>query len=146
MKHPKQLLTLFVFLSVLATSHLSAADGEQKLFVNLTSDDMKRAAMAIGFSSKILAKKKIPVTLFLNVDAVRIADKRIPGSTYVTGKSLQAMPIEFMKLGGRVIICPMCLQTVGGIAKDDLLEGVEIGGPDVTWPLLFAKGTTVLSY
>jgi predicted peroxiredoxin len=128
------------------SANLFAADGGQKLFVNLSSDELNRAAMAIGFSTKILTQKKIPVTIFLNVEGVRIADKNIPENKHVGGKSLKEMLADFMSAGGHVIVCPMCMTNVGGLSKEDLIPGVEVGGPEVTWPALFAEGTTVLSY
>jgi predicted peroxiredoxin len=137
------ILSSLIVLSVLVTPAI-ADNGN--LFINLTSDEMNRAAMAIGFGHKILTKKKIPVTIFLNVEGVRLADRNIPQHTHVSGKTNQQMLSEFMKDGGTVIVCPMCLKNVGGMTSDDLIEGVKVGGPDVTWPALFADDTTVLSY
>ncbi len=130
--------------AMILPSQASAA--EEKLFVNLTSDEMNRAAMAILFSTKVRSEKKIPVTIFLNVDGARIADTNIPQHQHLSGMTLQQMLQAFMQQGGRVILCPMCMKIVGGMSKDDVLEGVEIGGPDVTWPALFAEDVTVLSY
>lgn len=48
-----------------------------------------------------------------------------------------------MQASGRVLVCPMCMKNVGGLGKDDLIDGVEVGG---TIPALFANGVTVLSY
>jgi hypothetical protein len=59
---------------------------------------------------------------------------------------LKEMLAAFMNAGGRVLVCPMCMGNVGGLSKDDLIAGVEVGGPDTTWPALFAEDTTVLSY
>lgn len=137
---------IFALICVMASQNAFAGDDGQKLFVNLSSDEINRATMAIGFSTKILTQKKIPVTIFLNVEGVRIADKHIPEHKHANGKSTKEMLSAFMKAGGRVIICPMCMDNVGGIKKNELIEGVEIGGPDVTWTALFADGTTVLSY
>ncbi|MCK9260607.1 MAG: DsrE family protein [Azoarcus sp.] len=142
----KSILTLFAFIFMVFSQSLFAADAGQRLFVNLTSSELNRAAMAIGFSTKVLTEKKIPVTIFLNVEGVRIADKSIPENKYVNGKSLKEMLSSFMGAGGRVIVCPMCMENVGGLLKEDLIPGVEVGGTDVTWPALFDKGTTVLSY
>jgi predicted peroxiredoxin len=122
------------------------ADVEEKLFVNLTSDEVNRAGMALTFSTRVLQEKKIPVTIFLNVDGVRIADKTLPSPQHPMGKSLQQMLANFIKAGGQVIACPMCMKYVGGLSKENLLEGVEVGGPDVTWPALFSDNTTVMSY
>jgi predicted peroxiredoxin len=77
---------------------------------------------------------------------VRLADRNATAHRHVSGKTLQEMLAGLMKAGGRVIVCPMCLQNVGGLDREDLLEGIETGGPDVTWPALFAPGTVVLSY
>jgi len=116
------------------------------MFVNLTSNEMNRAAMAISFSTRILTQKKMPVSIFLNVDGVRLVNKNIPGSTHVNGKTLQEMLEAFMAAGGKVIACPMCMKNVGGMTQKDLMDGVVVGGSDVTWPALFAENTTVLNY
>ena len=118
-----------------------AAEAGKKLFINLTSDDGPRAAMAIGFGTKLLQDKKMPVTIFLNVEGVRLANKNIAQC-----KASQELLRTFIQHGGRVVICPMCMQNVGGMDKDDLISGVTMGGPDVTWPALFDDNVTVLSY
>lgn len=146
MNGPKKIIAVVAFLCMVFSPSIFASDGGQKLFVNLSSDELNRAAMAIGFSTKVLNQKKIPVTIFLNVEGVRIADKNISENKHVSGSSLKQKLAAFMKAGGRVIICPMCMRNVGGLSKDYLIDGVEVGGPDVTWPALFAEDTTVLSY
>jgi predicted peroxiredoxin len=138
-------LCLFFALSIL-TQNAKASDEHQSLFVNLTSDEINRAAMAINLSTRILQQKKIPVTIFLNVEGVRLVDKDGIEHKHATGKSLREMLTEFMAAGGRVLACPMCMKNVGGLEKEDLLTGVEVGGSDTTWPALFDEGVTVLSY
>ena len=142
--------TAYAFLTAIAllltsTSQLLASESAS-LFVNLTSDDLDRAAMAINFSTRVRQQKKIPVTLFLNVEGVRIADKRIPEKTHASGKSLKQMLGSFIEAGGKVIVCPMCMKNVGGMTRSDLVPGAVVGAADVTWPALFADDTTVLSY
>jgi sulfur relay (sulfurtransferase) complex TusBCD TusD component (DsrE family) len=56
-------------------------EGNKSLFVNLTSNEMNRAAMAINFSTRIRTQKQIPVTIFLNVDGVRLVNRHIPMKT-----------------------------------------------------------------
>lgn len=146
MNTAKQIIGIFALLCAMSLQNALASDTEQKLFVNLSSDEINRATMAIGFSTKVLTEKKIPVTIFLNVEGVRIADKSIPEHKHANGKSTKEMLSAFMKAGGRVIVCPMCMNNVGGIKKNEIIEGVGIGGPNVTWPALFAEDTTVLSY
>ncbi len=133
----------FFFISI---THVVASDSDASLFVNLTSDDLDRAAMAINFGTRVRQQKDIPVTLFLNVEGVRIADKRIPEKIHPNGKSLKQMLSIFMESGGKVIVCPMCMKNVGGMSKENLLAGAVVGSSDTTWPALFAEGATVLSY
>lgn len=142
----KKLGVIFALVCVIALPNAFADDSGKSLFVNLSSDDINRATMAIGFSTRVLKEKKIPVTIFLNVEGVRIADKNIPGHTHATGKSTKEMLAAFIEAGGKVIVCPMCMKNVGGLQKDEIIDGAVIGGSDVTWPALFADGTTVLSY
>jgi len=139
------IITVF-FIFLIGAESAIGGEGKDSLFVNLTSNEMNRAAMAISFSSRIRTQKKIPVTIFLNVDGVRLVNRHIPGNTHVSGKTLQEMLVSFIADGGKVIACPMCMKNVGGMKKADLLDGVVIGGADVTWPALFAKNTTVLNY
>ena len=136
-----RLIKMVPLLLLLCAAFPAAADDDDKLFINLTTDEARRAAMAIGFATKVREEKKIPVTIFLNVEGVRLADKNIAHC----GTS-QDMLKEFIRDGGRVIICPMCMQNVGRMDKDDLISGVEMGGPEVTWPALFDDDVTVLSY
>lgn len=132
--------------ALLLVAGLAFAENPQSLFVNLTSSEMNRAAMAVSFSHRVLKDGKKPTTIFLNVDGVRLANKNIPQNTHVNGKTIQDMLRAFMADGGKVIICPMCMKNVGGMKQEDLMEGVVIGGADITWPALFAEDVTVLSY
>lgn len=143
----KPILGILVFFLMLAgPGSAIGEEGQKSLFVNLTSNEMNRAAMAISFSTRVRTQKQIPVTIFLNVDGVRLANRNIPGSTHVSGKTPQEMLASFMAAGGKVIACPMCMKNVGGMKKADLMDGVVVGGSDVTWPALFADNTTVLNY
>ena len=137
--------TLLLFTVVLFTmsSVATSADNDKKLFVSLTTDDLDRAAMAVGISSKVLSTNSIPVTIFLSAQGVRWADKNIPQNRYVNGKTIPEMLQAFMKSGGQVIICKMCMENVGGLSKDEALEGIKFSG---TLEALFADNTTVLSY
>lgn len=101
-----------------------------ELFMNLTSDDTWRAGMALSFAMKNL-ESGYPVTVFLNVEGVRIAlrESRYRHDTYsFTGlTSLEAL-MEFIAQGGRVIVCPGCLDR-SGFKPEELIPGVYLGGP-----------------
>lgn len=124
----------------------SGKDLANGLFVNLASDDLDRAAMAIGLATKVLTSTEKPVTIFLNVEGVRLVDVNIPQATHSSGKTVHQMLQMFMDEGGVVLVCPTCMVNVGGMVKTDVLPGVIIGTPEYTWAAMFAEGVTVLSY
>ena len=142
MKKTLSLFLIVLFYFGINSTGLTAEAGK-KLFVSLTTDDLDRAAMAVGISNKVLSTEKIPVTIFLSAQGVRWADKNIPQNRYANGKTIPEMLKGFMKSGGKVIICKMCMKNVGGIKKEEVLEGIKFSG---TLPALFADNTTVLSY
>lgn len=99
------------------------------LFVNLTSDDTWRASMALGFAKKNLEQGT--VTVFLNVEGVRIAvkDRRLPHDVYgPTGRTTQEALQDAMEQGAQVVVCPNCLDR-SGFQAHELIDGVYLGGP-----------------
>ena len=120
-----------------------SAEVEKKLFVSLTTDNLDRAAMAVGISTKVLSTNKMPVTIFLSAQGVRWVDKNIPQNRYVNGKTIPEMLQGFMKSGGQVILCKMCMNNVGGMSQEEVIDGVKFTG---TLSALFADNTTVLTY
>jgi len=140
----KTLSLVFLTLLLFGMSPTGFADEDgNKLFVNLISDDLDRAAMAVGISNKVLKTKGIPVTIFLSAQGVRWVDKNIPQNRYVNGKTMPEMLQGFMKSGGQVILCKMCMNNVGGIKQEEVIDGVKFTG---TLEALFADNTTVLTY
>lgn len=115
------------------------------LFVNLTTNDPWRSGMAINFAHESL-KRGHPVTIFLNITAVNLASTTIPQHTNgMTGKTLQQMLQELIASGGTVIICPSCMKQ-SGISEAELIEGVQMGSPEITQQQLFAENVRVLSW
>lgn len=135
-------LILILLLTFGFNSVSIADDDDKKLFVSLISDDLDRAAMAVSISKKALSGE-IPTTIFLSAQGVRWVDKTIPQNKYVNGKTIPQMLQEFIKSGGQVIICKMCMENVGGMDKKDVMDGVKMEG---TLNALFADNTTVLTY
>jgi len=136
-------LILFLLLSLTINVNAQADDDDKKFFVNLTSDDIDRAAMAVSISNKVLSTNNIKTTIFISAQGVRWVDKNIPQNTYVNGKTIPEMLKAFMKSGGQVIVCKMCMKNVGGMKTSEVIEGVKFSG---TLEALFAENTTVLSY
>ncbi|TCO70574.1 DsrE family protein [Rhodovulum euryhalinum] len=114
----------------------TAQDSKPGLFVNLTTDDTWSAAKAILFAhEKALKNGHAPVTIWLNVRAVYLADKKRPSHVHGlmrgADKSIQDMLADFMADGGRVIMCSAC-SSAAGLTQEDYIDGVEMG----TWPVV----------
>ena len=143
-QHILVLAMLFV-LTLFAGSALADDHGKKTIFYNITSDDVWTAGMAAGQASKAL-ESGYNVVVFLNVRGVYLASTDRQQDTFAgTGKSAQQMLQVIMKNGGRVIMCPMCMKQAG-LTMDDVIEGVERGGPGVTFELMTADDTVVVSY
>jgi predicted peroxiredoxin len=143
------LALMFSAVSLLNTPSALASDTvaytKGPLFINVTTDDTWRANMALSFANNA-AKHGHKVTVFLNVEAVRLAAKSIPqNSDAVTGKTALELMQELLAQDGQIIVCPMCAKHAG-IAKDDLIDGITHGKPEVTLPALFQENGRTLSY
>jgi predicted peroxiredoxin len=145
----RRLLFVAVALALLvpagAPAPAAAQDELPDLFVNLTSADAWRAGMALAFARRVQDRGHA-VTVFLNVDAVRIASTEIPSPTNAaTGETLQDMLAGIVENEGAVIVCPMCMD-LAGITEAELIDGAQVGGADVTFPALFGDNVRVMSY
>lgn len=116
------------------------AGNTDPLFVNLTSDDTHRAAMALAFG-KAQLERGHPLTIFLNDKGVVIAAKAQAAKYTEQQKTLA----ELMKAGVMVIACPICMKHYG-IQEADLLPGVKVGQPDLTGGQLFKDNTKTLTW
>ncbi|MFV9673125.1 MAG: hypothetical protein ACNYZH_07855 [Acidimicrobiia bacterium] len=125
---------------------LSPEELKGGLFVNLSTDDMDTAAMAIGFATKVMANTGKPATIFLNVYGARLADINIPQNVHVSGSTLQEMLGMFMDAGGTVLLCPVCMKNVAGLSESEMLPGLIVGKPEYVYAAMFAEDVTVLSY
>jgi predicted peroxiredoxin len=98
------------------------------LFVNMTTGDSWRGWMGLHFAHNTM-KMGHQVTIFLNLDAVKLAALK---SEQERRPSMQRVPrdivADFIKDGGKVLICGPCLAEFG-LKLDDLVPGVELGKP-----------------
>lgn len=117
-----------------------AIAGDAALFTNMTTADPHRAKMAIHFTKK-QQELKHPVTVFLNDKGVLVGSK----SKAAEFGELQAALAAIIKGGGNVVVCPMCMEHYG-VKKEDLIEGAQVGKPELTGGLLFKDGTQTLTW
>lgn len=121
-------------------------DSPKALFINLTSDQMNRAAMALHLANLALTGEHMEVTIFLNVEGVFLADRNMPQLIHPNGKTLHEMLCECIANGAQVYVCPMCMKNLGGLTTEDLLPGIIVADEANVWPRLYADNARVLSY
>ena len=135
----KFLRLLVVFAIVLAgLGQVALARSADPLFVNLSTDDNLRANMAIAISKEML-KQGHPVTIFLNSQAVQIADKNNPRY------AMQQQKLgEFISKGGKVYIDQTCSEFLH-VNRGLCVPGAQFLDPDVP-KALFKPNTRTLSW
>ncbi len=131
------LLPLALILGVAAPTLAGDSD---PLFINLTTDDGHRANMALNFGANQM-KLGHPLTIFLNDKAVLTASKA-NASTF--GEQQQAMT-DLLAKGAVLIACPFCMKHYG-VAEADLIEGIQVGKPELTGAALFKDNTKTLTW
>ncbi len=143
-----QILFIATLLSVFSSSIF--ADSKGGLFVNLTTDDTWSAAKAILFAhEKVLKNGYKPVAIWMNVRAIYLIDKKrashVHGLKVEEGKSIQGMLKDFMSDGGVVIACGACSKAAG-LTKNDFIDGVKMGNPELVQSILFDPKVKTLSW
>lgn len=151
MKVFKPIIVVLAFM-LIAGAVTTACAEEKKggLFVNLTTDDTWAATKAIMFAhEKVLKRGYKPVTIWLNVRGIYLADKKrashVHGLMKDKGQSIQDMLQAFIKDGGTVITCMACSKA-SGLTHADFIDGVTMGSPDLVTGLLFDPDVKTLSW
>lgn len=128
-----------VVAGALAWAPLPAAAADP-LFVNLISDEGHRVTMALAFA-KGQQELGHPITIWLNDKAVLVGSKKErEGFGEQQGKLA-----ELLAKGADVIVCPLCMKHYG-VGEGDLIEGAQVGNPQLTGNALFREGTRTLTW
>jgi len=115
------------------------------IFYNLTTDDAWTAGMALA-QANTAAGRGHPITVFLNVRAVYLADADAKQGTFgPTGKTPAELLSALIAKGHKVLVCGTCMRA-GGVGKGDLIGGAEVANPDKTFGAMTVPGTITLSY
>lgn len=138
----KILVAMFIVFGLFSTNALAAK--KESLFVNVTTSANIKAPMAVMFAYKGL-ERGLDMTILLNAQGVQLAVKGFEAPVNArNGKSSQELLAMFIKKGGKVLVCPMCLQAMG-YTKDDLIPGVKVSNADSTFGAILASDK-VISY
>lgn len=133
-------LVLSLSLSAAPTFAQAPAEPKVRMFINLSSVDPHRAALAM-FIATSQAEAGVPVSLLLTIDAVRLAVKAPHPALGVERADLE----NAMKSGVRVIVNPRSMM-YHGITDADLMDGVNKGSPKLLRETLSLPNTVTLSW
>ncbi len=130
MKTLKIVLTTLLILSLANISSEAKKNVQTEsaeMIINLKSDafeDAHSTYMAINFAEMGLSND-LEVIIFLNVHGVRLLEEEAASLSFL-GESLVDKLNSFVEMGGRVIVCPMCMQAYG-MDTGDLPANFERG-------------------
>lgn len=141
------LLGAALALAVAAPAHAEEAQPQQHILITMSSftDDLHRAMMAIKLA-RALQDKGAQVSLFLNLEAVPLADTRRPNEL-VWGPVHTPFSVHFTKFveeGGKVVVCPHCAAAVG-LTAEHLRPGVSLLEEDLLADIFLQAGK-VMAY
>jgi predicted peroxiredoxin len=144
----KFFFSLIIAFSLLAPGAFAESKTKQQhIVIKLDSgtNDLHAAFMAIKLG-KMLLKEKNKVTLFANLEAVRLFHRHQPlNLVWGSGKKTYAEHHkEFLSLGGKILVCPHCAKAVG-MPKKDLKKGTTIAD-EAMISKLFTEADKVISY
>ena len=124
---------------------VAQAPAKPPLFVNMTTGDSWHGWMGLHFAHNTM-KMGHQVTIFLNLGAVKLAALK---GEQERRPSMQRVPrdivADFIKDGGKVLICGPCLSEFG-LNMGDLVPGVELGKPGYTQSFIFAENARTLTW
>jgi sulfur relay (sulfurtransferase) complex TusBCD TusD component (DsrE family) len=106
------------------------------------SNDLHSMAMGLGLANN-LQEAGAQVTVFLDREAVRIADRGQPYLVY-GDTDTEALMTSFIDGGGAVVVCPHCAM-LGGVEASELREGMTLGTMESV-ARLFLDADLVIDY
>jgi predicted peroxiredoxin len=130
------------------TSLAASPATEQRIIVHLNhgTDDLHAAFMALKVAHG-LQKKGAQVMLVLTMEGVRIADGRQPQNLRWGDSPMTLAEIydEFVKAGGKVMVCPLCAQAIG-LDEKSLRPGAQFASDPNDIPSLILMADKILDF
>ncbi len=105
---------------------------------HLTSNDPWRASIVISDATN-LKNLGYNVTILLSIEGVQVGVKN--PHHHLNLDNVVANVTNFIKDGGKVVVCGVCLE-VAGFEPNDIIDGAIIGTAEIT-PKLFTNATVV---
>lgn len=141
------LLLLAAWLPAVLSPAAHAQEGQaerQHVVVHLShySDDLHAVQMALALATS-LQDGGASVTLFLDLEGVRLADSRVPADLGWGRSGTVAERYDgFVEAGGKVVLCAHC-SGFAGVTAAVLREGATIGTDDEVRQLFMAADKVI---
>ena len=143
------LILLFISGIILGMSFLTNVYGQNDILKNisknanpivyhLTSNDPWRASIVISDVTN-LKNLGYNVILLLSIEGVQVGVKN--PHHHLNLDNVVANVTNFIKDGGKVVVCGVCLE-VAGFEPTDIIDGAIVGTAEIT-PKLFTNATVV---
>lgn len=144
----KAIVGIFLSLSLLFSVVAQAESVDKQDFVikvDQGTTDLHAVFMAMKVGT-MLVEKKHNVTMFFNLESVRLLDKRQPlNLTWGTSKmNLEDIYNRFVEKGGKIVVCPHCAKAAG-VEKSNLRQGSVIA-TDEQVAMIFVNADKVIDY
>ncbi len=134
---------------IIGISFLSSVNGQDNntktlsqnanpIVYHLTSNDPWRASIVISDATN-MKNLGYNVTLMLSIEGVQVGVKN--PHHHLNLDNIVANVTNFIKDGGKVVVCGVCLG-VAGFEPSDIIDGAIIGTDEIT-PKIFTNATVV---
>jgi predicted peroxiredoxin len=122
------------------TSTTISKKNANPIIYHLTSNDPWRASIVISDITN-LKNLGYDVTLLLSIEGVQIGVKN--PHHHLNLDNIVANVTNFIKDGGKVVVCGICLE-VAGFEPNEIIDGAVIGTAEITPKIL--TNATVITY
>lgn len=122
------------------TSTTISKKNANPIIYHLTSNDPWRASIVISDITN-LKNLGYDVTLLLSIEGVQIGVKN--PHHHLNLDNIVANVTNFIKDGGKVVVCGVCLE-VAGFEPNEIIDGAVIGTAEITPKIL--TNATVITY
>ncbi len=143
MKTIRVALLLVVALVYIAATPAHNVQAQQKnvvVHIGQFSNDLHSTTMGLSIAN-IMKEAGADVTVFLDREGVRLADKRQKTLIFADSNAEELLQ-KLVKAGGKVIVCPHCAM-VAGVDPAQMRDGCQMGSPESIAAMLMAADIVI---